>query len=104
MQVSCFVQGDVGLPGLTGFPGPPGRKVSICPFLVNEITIFNSKCPLVILPHCCFNVSITSNMPTPRKALTGLEHDIHPRIYVAAEHVHVFKCTNPHSSTQQSTR
>lgn len=98
MQVSCFVQGDVGLPGLTGFPGPPGRKVSICPFLVNEITIFNSKCPLVTLPHCCFNVSITSNMPTPRKALTGLEHDMFQH------DVHMFKCTNPHSSTQQSTR
>ena len=26
---TCFLQGDVGLPGLTGFPGPPGRKVRV---------------------------------------------------------------------------
>lgn len=51
------------------------------------------------LPHRCFNVSITSNIPTPTKALTGLEREIHPRLYVAAERVHVFKCTSPHSST-----
>lgn len=49
MQLACFLQGDVGLPGLTGFPGPPGRKVSVCPFLMDKITIVNLNClPLTL--------------------------------------------------------
>lgn len=53
---SVFFQGDMGLPGLTGNPGPLGRKVhlgadaSLCPVGFLASGVFRQECCVLPLP------------------------------------------------------